>query len=404
MRVTHVITRLIVGGAQENTISSVLGLRSRSGVTVELISGPTTGPEGSLESLLTPFPALLRIATHLVRPVHPVCDWAALRELTGILRHNRPDIVHTHSGKAGVLGRLAAARAGVPVIVHTIHGPSFGAFQGRVANMAFRAAERRAARVTRHFVVVADAMKEQYLAAGIGEPRQYTRIFSGFSLDPFLNAQNDPVLRSRLGLAQSDLVVGMIARLTDLKGHEDLFAAAPGLVKAWPNMKFLLVGNGSWRQRLEEQARGLGLGNHFVFAGLVPPTDVPRLIGIMDILVHLSRREGLPRALPQALAASRPVVAFDCDGAREVCLENETGFLLNPADVEGLTRRLLQLARDPGLRERFGRAGREYVRPRFGVEQMVEQLHRLYLRLLSEAGLDPLSADEGVAMKQGAVK
>ncbi len=383
MRVTHVITRLIVGGAQENTISSVLGLRSRPGVTVELVSGPTTGPEGSLESLLLPFPGLLRLAPNLVRPVHPLRDWAALRDLNRIFSQNRPDIVHTHSGKAGVLGRLAAAQAGVPVIVHTIHGPSFGPFQGTIANVLFRAAERRAARVTRHFVVVADAMKEQYLAAGIGEPRQYTRIFSGFNLEPFLKAENDPVLRTRLGLAPSDLVVGMIARLTDLKGHDDLFAAAPNLVEACPSMKFLLVGDGRWRQRLHDQARALGLQDHFIFAGLVPPADVPRLIGVMDILVHLSRREGLPRALPQALAAARPVLAFDCDGAREVCLENQTGFLLDPGDVQGLSRRLLQLAKDPGLRERFGRAGREYVRTRFGVDQMVDQLHRLYLGLLT---------------------
>src|ERR1039458_1698704 len=174
MRVTHIITRLVVGGAQENTVASVLGLRQKPGVEVHLISGPTTGPEGSLESEFAGTPEILTRVPELVRPIHPLKDWLALRRLEKILREQKPDIVHTHSGKAGVLGRLAARRAGVPVIIHTIHGPSFGNFQNAAANFIFRAAEKYAARATTHFVVVADAMKEQYLAAGIGQPGQYT--------------------------------------------------------------------------------------------------------------------------------------------------------------------------------------------------------------------------------------
>src|SRR5512136_1244654 len=170
MRVIHVITRLIVGGAQENTIASVLGLRKVDGVDVELIAGPTAGPEGSLEPVVAKSPGLLTIVPELVRPIHPWKDLLAWKRLTELFRARRPQIVHTHSGKAGVLGRLAAARAGVPIILHTIHGPSFGPYQGPLANRVFRAAERYAARVTTHFIVVAEAMKRQYLAAGIGRP------------------------------------------------------------------------------------------------------------------------------------------------------------------------------------------------------------------------------------------
>src|SRR5579863_3833691 len=197
MRITHVITRLIIGGAQENTLSSVLGLRQKPGLEVKLVSGPATGPEGSLESL---DPELM-LLPHLVRPVHPLKDLLAFRELKHLFLRTKPDIVHTHSGKAGVLGRLAAARAGVPIIVHTIHGPSFGRFQGTVPNLVFRAAERRAARVTTQFVTVAGAMTDQYLAAGIGRREQYTKIFSGFDLGPYLSAQNDPALRAKLGIS-----------------------------------------------------------------------------------------------------------------------------------------------------------------------------------------------------------
>lgn len=381
MRVTHVITRLIVGGAQENTIASVLGLRQKPGLEVDLISGPPAGPEGSLASAFTESPQSLTLVPELVRPIHPWKDALAWRRLTQIFRARRPDVVHTHSGKAGILGRMAASRANVRVIIHTIHGPSFGAFQGSLANGAFRFAERRAGRITTHFVVVADAMATQYLGAGIGQPRQYTKIFSGFPLEPFLTASNDPALRSKWGIAADDIVIGKVARLFKLKGHDDVFDIAPTVVRDCPRIKFLLVGDGPWRERFVQRARTLGLEKHFVFTGLVPPAEIPRLIAIMDILAHLSRREGLARALPQALAAGRPVVAYDCDGAREVCLEDKTGFLLAPGDLTGLNRRLLQLAADPALRERLGRQGRDFVRERFGVERMVDDLYALYLKL-----------------------
>lgn len=377
MRITHVITRLIIGGAQENTLSSVLGLRQKPGLEVKLVSGPAIGPEGSLESL---DPELI-LVPHLVRPVHPVNDLLALRELERLFRRTKPDVVHTHSGKAGVVGRMAAARAGVRVIVHTIHGPSFGSFQGVVPNFIFRGAERRAARVTTQFITVADAMTDQYLAAGIGRRELYTTIFSGFDLGPYLSARNDLAFRAKLGIAADDIVIGMIARLFKLKGHDDLITAAPEIVQRNPRVKFLLVGDGEWRGRLESKAHALGLEKHVVFAGLIPPDEVPRYVGIMDALVHLSLREGLPRALPQALAAGKPVIAYDCDGAKEVCIDNETGFLLRPGDLNGLIERVSRLANDAPLREGLGRAGREFVRERFSVEQMVDQLHSLYLKL-----------------------
>jgi glycosyltransferase involved in cell wall biosynthesis len=384
MRVAHVITRLIIGGAQENTIASVLGLRQRAGLDVQLISGPTTGAEGSLEPLLANCPGILTVVPELVRPLHPLKDWLALGRLTELFRTNQPDIVHTHSGKAGILGRLAAARAGVPVIVHTIHGPSFGAFQGAPANLLFRSAERYAGRVTTHFVVVADAMKEQYLAAGIGRPQDYTRIFSGFELEPFVSARNDLEFRRRLGFAPEHVVVGKLARLFKLKGHEDLLAIAPELLRDCPEVRFLLVGDGPGRDRFEQEVRTRNLEKYFVFAGLVQPESVPKLVGIMDILVHLSAREGLPRALPQALAAGKPVIAYDCDGTTEVCRQNETGFLLAPGDRAGLKARLQQLARDEGLRRRLGLAGRRMVQERFAVQRMVDELHALYVRLVPQ--------------------
>jgi hypothetical protein len=142
MRVTHVITRLIIGGAQENTIATVLGLQNYPGLQVNLVAGPTTGPEGSLESAFAAKPELLTILPSLIRPIHPWCDLLAWLRLVKMFRAAPPRIVHTHSGKAGLLARLAARRAGVPIIIHTVHGPSFGPFQGPVPNLLLRAAER----------------------------------------------------------------------------------------------------------------------------------------------------------------------------------------------------------------------------------------------------------------------
>ena len=384
MRVTHIITRLVVGGAQENTVASVLGLRQKPGVEVHLISGPTTGPEGSLESEFAGTPEILTRVPELVRPIHPLKDWLALRRLEKILREQKPDIVHTHSGKAGILGRLAARRAGVPVIIHHIHGPSFGPFQGVLANWIFTAAERYAAGVTTHFVCSAQAMTRLYLAAGIGRPEMYTRIFSGFPVEPFANAANDPALRSQLGLAPDAFIIGKIARLAPLKGHEDLLAAFQKLLPQFPRARLLLVGDGRLRTQLEARARTLGLADKAVFTGLVPPGEVPRYVGIMDCLAHLSAREALSRALPQALAAGKPVVSYDFDGADEICLDGETGFLVRTGDTATVTQRLLQLASDAPLRERLGRRGQQFVRENFAVEQMVDNLYHLYLKLAAK--------------------
>lgn len=384
MRVTHVITRLVIGGAQENTVASVTGLRKDGQFNVDLISGPTTGPEGSLAPDLQKETGLLTIVPTLVRNIHPPNDYTTLLRLTQIFRSTAPQIVHTHSGKAGILGRMAAARAGVPIIIHTIHGPSFGSFQGFLPNLIFRSAERRAATVTTHFVSVAEAMTRQYLAAGIGQPDQFTTIPSGFTLEPFLRVDKNLELRRKLAIGDDDIVVGKIARLFKLKGHDDLLAVAPMVVQRCPNVKFLLIGDGAWRERLEKKAAVLGLQRHIIFAGLISPAEIPAYLGAMDLLVHLSRREGLPRALPQALAAGRPVVAYNCDGANEICLPDETGILVEPGNLKSLADSLAQLAQDPDLRNRLGGRGREIVLKRFSVDTMIDSIAKLYRRLAAE--------------------
>ena len=391
MRVTHIITRLVVGGAQENTLATIRGLRAINGVEVKLISGPTIGPEGSLENearkIFGNQSDDFTIIPELVRPVHPLKDFIALRKLEKILREQKPDLVHTHSGKAGILGRLAAKNANVPVILHHIHGPSFGHFQGALANFIFTAAEKHAAKVTDHFFCSASAMTKLYLAAGIGRPEMFTRIFSGFDLQPFLNVANDLALRQQLGLDASHFVIGKIGRIFKLKGHADLINAFAKILPQVPHARLLFVGDGALRGEIENQIRARGLAGKVIFTGLVKPNEVARYVGIMDCLAHLSYREALSRALPQALASGKPGIAYDFDGADEICLENETGFLIRTGDIETAAKRLLQLAGDDGLRKKFGERGQQFVKENFSVEKMVADQYAVYQKLAAQRGL-----------------
>jgi len=376
MRICHIITRLIVGGAQENTLASVIGLRALRGYEcVDLVSGPESGAEGSLVDAARRNGVEPVWASTLCRAVRPWHDLGALRQLTVLLRRGGYDIVHTHSGKAGFLGRLAARRASVPVVVHTIHGPSFGFFQGAMANVAFRFAERLAGRVTTHFVSVADAMTRLYLDAGVGRPEQYTTIRSGFDVEAFARAQPDAGLRESLG---GGPIVGQVARLIERKGWGLFFEMA----RALPEVKFLIVGDGPWRAKLEAWASEPALRGRVYFAGRVPPAEVPRYVASMDVLVHLSLREGLPRAVAQALAAGRSVVTHPLHGAPEVVIEGETGFLVAAGDCAALVERVRRLLRDPALAAEMGRRGRARVAEEFTVEEMVRRLDQLYHSLL----------------------
>lgn len=376
MKICHVITRLIVGGAQENTVASCIGLR-KLGHDVDLVIGPQTGPEGSLYDEVRAAGVPVITVDSLRREPNPWHDVQAYRELRRLFAQKRYRIVHTHSGKAGFIGRLAARRARVPFVVHTIHGPSFYPQQNPVGNWLFRWAEQVAGEWTTQFVSVADAMAEQYLAAAVGTANRYVTIHSGMNLEAFLQARPAVIP----GIGEQDLVVGQVARLFRLKGHEFLFEAAPRIVAAVPNVKFLLVGDGVYRERFEREAARIGLRDRFVFAGLVRPDEIPAYVAATDVLVHLSLREGLPRALPQALACGKPVVAFDVDGAREVCVDGETGFLVRAGDTLGLSEVVIRLLRDRALASTLATRGRELVRERFPEERMVQQLDELYRRL-----------------------
>ena len=389
MRVAHVITRMIIGGAQENTLLNCRDLVRDHGDEVLLVTGPAIGPEGDLlqQGSLGQGRGGQGVPVHYVaslrRAIHPWRDWRAYRELTSVLQEFRPDVVHTHSAKAGILGRLAAWSLGVPAIIHTVHGAPFGPYDPWPRRTFYAWCERYAARRCHAMISVADAMTDLMVAARVAPREKFTTIYSGMDVEPFLRANDHRErVRRELGYAPQHVVVGKIARLFELKGHEDVITAAMYLDRD-PNLRFLFVGDGLWRDKLQQQIDAAGMHDRFQFTGLVPPARIPELLGAMDILVHASRREGLARALPQALLAGKPIVSYDIDGAREVCLDNETGFLVKSNHFKDLCDPLLKLAGDSALRRRLGLEGRRRFTDQFRHETMTRRVREVYQRVLA---------------------
>lgn len=453
MRILHISTRLILGGSQENTVLSCEG-QARLGHKVHLAYGPIYGPEGSMIERIEAFnrrcesgeervrpvgrhlpvrdegekvvPIVLHEVPHMVRQISLFSDWACMKELAQLIERIGPDIVHTHSSKAGILGRCSAwkfqrswkasepLRALAPGVVHTIHGPPFMPMEGGsisramtlLRNAIFQTAERHAARRCHVIVSVADAMTDEFLERSIGVESQYITIYSGMEVDAFLTplqGEDRKASRSSLGFADEDLVIGTVARLAEHKGHDDLLDALVDDLQANPHWKLLWVGDGWWRERLLAKARakrlavreldrlsiqGASAGDSapgLVLTGLVPPARVPSLVRAMDILVHPSYREGLPRTVPQALLCGVPVIAYDVDGTKEACIDDVTGLLVPTGDLPALRAAVSRLASHPDMRARLGVTGRDRCSDRFSADRMVAELEAVYARALSAA-------------------
>ncbi|HYC92943.1 MAG TPA: glycosyltransferase family 4 protein [Thermoanaerobaculia bacterium] len=391
LRVLHIITRLIVGGAQENTILSVEGLDAMPEYEVTLVSGVDDGPEGDLLQRAGKTTNLV-LVREMGFSINPFSDLIALWKLYRIIRRGRYHIVHTHSSKAGVLGRIAAKLAGTPIIVHTLHAMVFYPGQPWLINRLWRLIKKIVAPMTDHFIGVCDAMNEQAIAAGIDKRPKFSTIRSGMELDWFLKANVDrAAVRRELGIPEDAPVVGKIARFVGYKGHAEMFEAAPEIVRRVPNVRFLMVGDGPLLQKMRDRAREQGVLDHIVFAGLVPRERIPEMIAAMDVLAHTAHHEGLPRVLVQALAMGKPCVSFDRDGAPEVVLPGQTGYLVPFGDTKTLADNIVTLLSDPKLREEMGARGRTVVDPAYRAETMVRDIADLY-KALAERYRDRLAA------------
>jgi glycosyltransferase involved in cell wall biosynthesis len=382
VKVLHIITRMIVGGAQENTLLSVVGLDAMPEYEVDFISGVDYGKEGELLSQARETTNLI-VVDEMRRAINPILDLIAFWKLYRLIRKGRYHIVHTHSSKAYVLGCFAAWLARTPIIIQTIHGLAFHEYQPWYINRIWKLANRICEPMTTFFISVCDDMSKKTVEAGIGRPEKFRTVYSGMELDWFLNGKFDPAaIREEFGIPQDAPVVGKIARLFPLKGHDQLMDAAPEIVRRVPNVRFFLIGDGILLEHLQERARGYGILENFVFAGLIDRTRIPEMISAMDVVVHTSLREGLARVLPQGLAMGKPCVSFNLDGAPEVVIDGVTGYLVEPFDYETLADRIAKLLENEELRRELGENGRKRVDPDFRAEKMVADISDVYQELL----------------------
>lgn len=381
IRVLHIITRLIVGGAQENTMLTAAML-DRERYAVEIVSGPQTGSEGSLIEEVRARGIPLTIEPTLVREVSPLHDLRALFALARRIRRGRYVIVHTHSSKAGILGRLAARLAGVPIIVHTVHGWGHHDRQHPLVRRTYILLERFVQRFTNRLIVVSPRNAEKGLADGIARPEKYVTIRSGIELERFRRpARPREQVRAELGIPPEALVIGSVTRLSPQKAPLDFVEAAAQVAACRPDVHFVVVGDGPLRAPVEARVAALGLSGRFHLAGL--RRDVPDLMHSFDLFALTSLWEGLPRVLPQAMAAGLPIVATAADGNAEAVTDGINGFLTPPGDPAALAAALLRLLEDPALARRMGEAGRARA-DEFDARAMVAAIAALYEELLSE--------------------
>lgn len=389
MKIVHIITRLILGGAQENTLITCKLLAER-GHDVTLITGPALGPEGDLFHQTQNQGYDVIVIDKMRRAINPLYDLMAYIQLKSILKKLKPDIIHTHSAKAGILGRFAGyalkgkfGEPDKPYVIHTIHGLAFHPYLSKRTNKFYITVENATAKKTDAFITVADVMTEKALAVGMGTEDMYTTAYSAIEEDDYLAAPDPEKVadfRRKLGISDQATVLVTIARLAELKGHEYIIESAKQLSDKHPDCIWLFVGDGHLTEQIKAAIQMAGLQYKFKFTGLIDPSEIPLAIHSSDILVHCSLREGLARALPQGMLCGKPVISFDIDGAKEV-VNDKTGRLIPAEDVDALTDACRQLIEDAELRKQLGQAGREMVTTQFAPNTMVDTIEKVYHQL-----------------------
>jgi glycosyltransferase involved in cell wall biosynthesis len=382
VRILRVIARLNVGGPALHVSYLAAGL-DRIGYETTLAAGRVSTGEESMEYVARDAGVEPVFLSALQREISPVRDAESVRQLVRLIRELRPHILHTHTAKAGALGRTAALLAGSarpPVVVHTFHGHVLRGYFGPARTRAFLELERRLARTTDALVAVSPEVRDDLVALGVAPAERFTVIRLGIDLGARL--AGDGATRSELGLADDAFVVGWFGRMTEIKRVDDLLRALARLLAREPRALLLLVGDGPLRAGLERLARELGVANAVRFLGY--RNDVGALYGICDAIALTSANEGTPVVAIEALAARVPVVSTDVGGVSDVVRDGTSGFLTPPGDLDAFAARLATLASDEDLRRRFGEQGRRDVVPRYSVDRLVADVDTLYRALLDD--------------------
>ncbi len=392
IRVMRLIARLNVGGPaihatlltqrldpQQFDSQLVTGVEGQhEGNMIELMNA---GSQNSMFGPITP-----TIVPAMGREISPHHDFATLSRLVRLMRRTRPHIVHTHTAKAGFVGRMAARLARVPVVIHTFHGNIFQGYFSPAKTRLFIGIERTLARSTDRIIVLSEQQKQEILGLGIGRAQQFETIPLGLDLKPFLDAARwRGQLKAELGLSPQTPLVGVVARLVPIKAVHLFLEAAAQVLKEHPDAVFAVVGDGELRAPLEAQARELALGESVRFLGF--RADLPRIYADLDCVVLCSLNEGLPVAIIEALSAARPVVATDVGSVGNLVSSKQTGLLVPARDAHALAQGISRVLDDPIGAAHWGEAGRERVYPALGIDRLVSDIDALYNRVLDEKGV-----------------
>lgn len=375
-KVFHIITKLELGGAQQNTLYTV-GHLDRARFEPYLIAND----EGILVEEARRIPGLKTcLIPELIREINPVTDFRAYKRIKSILMENtRPGekvIVHTHSSKAGILGRWAARAAGVPVIIHSIHGYAFHDFQHPLVRQAYISLEKITAPITTKFIAVSQKNIETGVKEGIFDRDRAVLIRSGIDIAGFRDVQVDVAAKRReLGIAADVPLVGTVANFKPQKAPLDFVRVAERVHRQAPEAKFLYCGDGEMRGDVEQLIRELKLQDTVILAGW--RKDIPEIMHCFDVFLLTSLWEGLPRVLPQAMAAGKSVVATTVDGSPEAVKDAENGYICEPMDVEGMAGKVTYLLKNPEIARRMGENGRQRV-AEWDIDLMVRKQEDLY--------------------------
>ncbi|MFA9479628.1 glycosyltransferase family 4 protein [Phycisphaerales bacterium AB-hyl4] len=397
MKILHIITRLILGGAQQNTVMSCAA-QVAAGHEVTLAYGPIYGPEGSLLEQARASGAQLVEVSSMHRSIRPMDDVRCYFALRRLIRELRPDVVHTHSSKAGIVGRAAAwaegASGGVPAVIHTVHGLPFHDHQPRWVHRMYVALERYAAKRCHHLIAITSAMVDAFTAKGIAGPERFTVIPSGVELSRFeRDRSHGAAVRDELGVPHDVPVLGIVARLDPLKGHDDLLAIMPTLLERLPTLRLLLIGDGFHRSQIEAQLADKPWREQVMLTGLVPHDRVGHLLTAVDVKALPSYQEGQSRTLIEALLCGCGIVAYNVGGMPSICVDGETGKLVEPGDRAALAEAIAWMFEHPDERAKLIAKGQSHVREQFDARRMVAMIEQVYERQLQSTDSNSGVAD-----------
>ena len=374
VKVLHIITKLELGGAQQNTLYTVKNLDSEKFET-HLFSGQG----GILDKEAAGLAGRFQHVPALVRKINPVQDLKALFQLKKMIRILKPDVVHTHSSKAGILGRIAARWAKVPVIIHSIHGFGIDAVESDLVRKILVAAEKYASNRTNHFISVSQKNIDEGLAMGLFNKEQVSLIYSGVFLKQYRDAVKKPQLKQELGIPVDAPLVGKIACFKPQKNPLAFVEVASLIATRLPEVHFMLVGDGIMRQEIETAIDAAGLRGKFHLPGW--RRDIADIVKLFDVSVLTSRWEGLPRVISESLSAGVPVVVTRAGGSAEAVIEGETGFVVEQGENEYQAERIMEILNHPDLAAKMSEKGPDSVAA-WDIDEMVKAQEKLYLKLL----------------------